>query len=109
MPFNGAGVYTLPPAGGTPYVVGTVINPTQVNAVLADLQSAMNLVMTRDGQTIATGAFNMNSLGITNAGTITGATLASPTITGALSLGAVTATSLTSTGAVTGKIGRAHV
>lgn len=47
MAFNGAGVYTLP--AGTTAIAGAVITPALWNTFLADIQTAMNELILKNG------------------------------------------------------------
>jgi len=87
MPRNGSGTYSLPVA---PFVGGTVISATDVNADFSDIAAAMTDSVARDGQTAMTGPLNMGANGLTNVSTIstTGAVAfgSSMNVTGAATL-----------------------
>ena len=54
MAFNGSGVYSLPSTSVTPAVGTTTISSTDFNTFTADLETALNLCLTEDGQNIPT-------------------------------------------------------
>lgn len=55
MPFNGTGTYGAPASSWNPAVVGTTINQTDWNALLADISTnGLSFCLTKDGQTTAT-------------------------------------------------------
>lgn len=59
MPLDGNGNYTLP--AGVLGVPGELISSAPYNALLADIQAVLNLVLYRDGQAAATGDLNMGN------------------------------------------------
>ena len=66
MAFNGSGAYLVPP--GTQGIPGAIIDSTKYNAFLTDLQTALSLVLPRDGQSaalanIAMAGFKFTGLG----------------------------------------------
>jgi hypothetical protein len=85
MSFNGSGTFVLN-TGGYPYVTGTVISSTNVNALLQDIANGLSICTTRDGQMSATGPLHMGTQYVDG-----GATLG-------FSLNNVLAMTLTSTG-----------
>lgn len=88
MSFNGSGTYSLPT--GNPVAAGTNILASWANSTLQDIAAALSLVLPRDGQSAMTGALNMGTQNILNAGAISTATL---TATGVVSLGNINVTS----------------
>ena len=54
MPFNGSGTYTAPANSWNPAVSSTAVNSADWNTLLADLETALSGVVTKDGQTTAT-------------------------------------------------------
>jgi len=52
MSFNGSGTYSLP--SGNPVVSGTAISTAWSNATLADISTALNHTLCRDGQAVPT-------------------------------------------------------
>jgi hypothetical protein len=58
MPFDGNGVYT-PPAASFPAVALTLIESAKFNSTVNDIASALSSVITRDGQSPATGNLPM--------------------------------------------------
>jgi hypothetical protein len=73
MSRNGSGTYALP--AGNPVVTGTTISSTWANTTLTDIANALTGSVAADGQTAMTGALQMGTNNITNAGTITGTTV----------------------------------
>lgn len=67
MPFNPAGVYTLP--NGYAGVDGQPILTSQHNPPLEDIQAALSLTLLRDGRAPMTADLNMNSFKLTNLAT----------------------------------------
>jgi len=59
MAFNGSGTYSLP--AGQPVVTGTTISSTTHNTLMADIQTALNLCLNRDGQSAATSDIPMGT------------------------------------------------
>ena len=102
MAFNGSGTFNLY-TPGTPFVTGTTISSTVMNAVQTDIASGLSNTICKDGQTTTTGTIPF-ATAVTMASTlsVTGAV----TLTGNASVGgtlAVTgAATLSSTLAVTG-------
>lgn len=76
MPFDISGNYTLP-TPPTPFVAGTLVKASEMNAVLTDIMTAMNSLVMRSGVTPITGAqaFSGNV-------TIAGTTTATGVVTG---------------------------
>lgn len=72
MPFNGSGVYTVPP--GTVGVEGEVIDPAAYNAFLADLETALSECMLRSGVSAMEANLDMGGFRIRNmaAGSLAG-------------------------------------
>lgn len=67
MPLNGSGTYSLA-TPEYPFIPDTDILAGDMNAVLEDIQTALNSAMYRDGQAVATANFNMGTYKITNMG-----------------------------------------
>jgi len=63
MPFDGSGNYVVP--AGTQGVPGTVIDSTKYNTLLSDLQTALTLCVTRNGQSAATANLPMGGFKLT--------------------------------------------
>lgn len=63
MPRDGAGNYSLPES---PFVPDTVIESTPVNSDFSDLASAIASSVSKDGQTVMTGALQMGAHKIVN-------------------------------------------
>ena len=79
MPFDGSGTFAVY-TPGTPYVNGTTIDETVVNAVQSDFATGLTNCVTRDGQSPATANLPMGSFrhtGVGNATTRAAATYAS--------------------------------
>jgi hypothetical protein len=76
MPFNGSGTYTAPSSPGSfnPAVSGSQGQPTDWNALLADLSSAMSNAICRDGQSTVTADIPMGGHKLTGLGPGTAAT-----------------------------------
>jgi hypothetical protein len=53
MAFNGSGVYSLPSTTVTPAVTDTTIDASEFNTFTADLEAALSLCCTNDGQTVS--------------------------------------------------------
>lgn len=66
MPRNGSGTFNL---AEPPFVPLTIIDAGDMNNVLSDIGVALTQSFSRDGQTIATGAWNLGSFRITNLAT----------------------------------------
>ncbi len=66
MSRDGSGNYSLPQA---PFVPNTVISSTAVNSNFSDIATALTQSFSRDGQTQATGNWNLNSNRIGSLGT----------------------------------------
>ena len=77
MSRNGSGTYNLP--SGNPVITGTTISSTWANTTLTDIANALTGSVAADGQTAMTGALQMSTNNITNAGTITGTTITATT------------------------------
>jgi hypothetical protein len=54
MAFNGSGVYVLPATSVTPAVSSTTIDSADFNTFTADLETALSLCLTEDGQNVPT-------------------------------------------------------
>lgn len=54
MPYNGSGQYNAPSSTWNPAVANTNINPSDWNALLTDLSTALSTAITKDGQTTPT-------------------------------------------------------
>ena len=67
MPLNGSGTYSLA-TPEYPFIPDTTILASDMNTILEDIQTALNSVMYRDGQAVATANFNMGTYKITNMG-----------------------------------------
>ena len=52
MPYDGNGVYSLPSTTVTPAVTDTTIDSSEFNDFTADLETALSLCATNDGQTV---------------------------------------------------------
>jgi hypothetical protein len=72
LPFNPAGVYTLP--NGYAGVDGQPILTSQHNPPLEDIQSALSLTLLRDGRAPMTANLNMNTFKMIGLGTATAGT-----------------------------------
>lgn len=70
MPFNGSGTFSRY-TPGTPYVNGTTIDETVVNAEMADLATGLTNCVTRDGQSPATANLPMGGFRHTGVGNAT--------------------------------------
>lgn len=68
MPRNGTGTYVPPSSSFNPAVSQTTIDPTDWNALLADFTVTFTGSFSADGQTVATGAFQMGAYRITSLG-----------------------------------------
>lgn len=67
MSRNGSGTYTPPSSNSwNPAVDGTAIESVDWNSVLADLAAALTQSVSKDGQTLMTGALDMNTHKIKN-------------------------------------------
>ena len=66
MPRNGSGTFNL---AEPPFVPLTIIDAGDMNNVLSDIGVALTQSFSRDGQTIATGAWNLGNFRITNLAT----------------------------------------
>ena len=73
MSYDGTGTYSLP-SPQYPAIPGALIKAADFNAIMLDLAAALSACMVRDGQSLATGAFNMNGKKITGlaAGSVNG-------------------------------------
>ena len=72
MSRNGSGVYNLP--AGNPVVTGTTISSVWANTTLSDIANALTNSVATDGQSPMSGALNMATNDINNAGTVTALT-----------------------------------
>ncbi len=72
MSWNGSGTYSLPPAS-FPEVTGTTIEAARFNNTLNDVATALNNVLTRDGQNSATSNLPMGGFKHTGAANATAA------------------------------------
>lgn len=66
MPFDGSGNYVVP--AGTAGVPNTVIDSTKYNTLLSDLQTALTLCVTRNGQSAAQANLPMGGFKLTGLG-----------------------------------------
>ena len=96
MSYNGSGTFLLN-VGGYPYVTGTIISSTNVNALLQDVANGLSLAVTRDGQMTMTGPLNMGSQSFTTTGGFSwkygAGTIMSLSTAGSLSLSPASGTS----------------
>ena len=68
MPRNGSGTYSAPSSSWNPPVNGTLMDPTDWQALLADLVAAMTASIAKDGQTTPTANLPMGGFRLTNHG-----------------------------------------
>jgi hypothetical protein len=68
MPRNGSGTYSAPASSWNPPVNGTLMDPTDWSALLADIVAAMTASIARDGQTTPTADLPMGGFRVTNLG-----------------------------------------
>jgi hypothetical protein len=80
MAFDGNGNYNLP-APYYPAIPGTTIAANDFNQIMADIQSALSICLTRDGQQLLQGTFNVNGQSLSNVGNLAAQT-AGATVTG---------------------------
>lgn len=73
MPWNGSGTYAPPSAPTFPAVAGQVIVSTYYNAVINDIVTAFNNVLTRDGQGKPSATTNWNNQSLTGINNLTAA------------------------------------
>ena len=75
MPFDGSGNYTPAAAPAFPAVGGAVISSTYYNTVINDVATALNNVLTRDGQGKPTAAISWNGQNLSGVAALTSTSL----------------------------------
>lgn len=98
MPFDGSGNYTPAAAPNFPAISGTTIIASYYNNVINDLATAMNNVLTRDGQGKPSAAINWNGQNLSAINALSAATLALTTPLGFASGGTGVDTSAAANG-----------